>query len=1146
MNYEGFILGCITVILILLIVCAFIYPNTIYDSSIILLTAISSIAWIIVYMSTRTLRCIQNDNPKELICKIGGNGRKYKIKGGITGEISNKERINIKTFLSIMFKNNNNYNSDELKNMYDDIMNRLNITLDCNRQQDSAEFVQAIIDKVFDNGNIIENAYYFSDLSTKLSPITINTDYTWDDKCKLNETKIIEKELVDQIFFALCDSIRSKMITQSDIYVQNIQNIEKISKIIIKYKDIKEKANISLNKIKKEQKLRCDNITDIFITVIIRRIIDDYGFFSPLFNESFYIMNVQSTIYMNTQPDNNYEKLLEEIVLRKKYITEFDEYQLVAFNELQGISTQGEFINSNRMVNTGHYVSYVLRNINGKYTVYECNDSNIDELANYSSLEELMKSKINIKHIRITMLLFAKKNNIKTDIPTGLQNFSGVACFVNSGMQLLLSTDLFDNKIKNTIDSNSQNVQDTIEFDTKDENTERAKTSIPTPASTPEKTPVQQNKQALTVPASPSKTKSLIGIIYTPDGKFTNINEQNYADYGKINNSVIYNTITKPTLVIYNENFTQYANKDINPGGGNGIIRPLRYDVTNRKNNNNLYVLGIPTSDINQTKQIDAKKLGYEEPIDNIIGLINDKKIEVVIFGTSSKEYTLGIEIFNNDKGEHPYAESNRKYYFDMLINGLGNDFQKYYFANNINSYSLTYNGKDVKRLPSLQKLLTTSETSAKTPAPTPTPVQQNKPQTAAQKEAQQKIQEEAQKNLEESKKNETKMKEVELTQPDLDKINKWTKIIRNNTVITDDNLKKDLIKYLNDNIFKKDVLKNIIDKLYNEYTIQNNDNYDKTRKYYEDTKLNLDLYKYYYDICKQYETFINNIQKINLYEYKRLNDVYTNKITEDNNDNIIEDDNIKTSYKKMLDTPIFTLINDYTTYMERPFYNRMIENSNLDIKDRYDIQNLLPPDSRILIYAFKKHKIAEKLNNFKLVYKLIEWRSILDRTTLDSLNNNDESDELAEEENNDNLDKYADGIVTDDNTSNQSIYYIQRTPIRNLIEKKFITDINDKNKKLQNIIRRKAMRLFITFKKKIETDDQSINNVDNQIQNFINFVNNPFIYDNIDDFEISEPYISYGSSYSPDNIKKISKRYGTDTTSFDKFYKELLNSEIL
>ena len=89
-------------------------------------------------------------------------------------------------------------------------------------------------------------------------------------------------------------------------------------------------------------------------------------------------------------------------------------------------------------------------------------------------------------------------------------------------------------------------------------------------------------------------------------------------------------------------------------------------------------------------------------------------------------------------------------------------------------------------------------------------------------------------------------------------------------------------------------------------------------------------------------------------------------------------------------------------------------------------------------------------------------------------------------------------------------------------------------------------MRLFITFKKKINTDDQSINEVDNQIQNFINFVNNPFIYDNIDDFEISEPYISYASSYSPDNIKKISKRYGTDTTSFDKFYKELLNSEIL
>ena len=77
MNYKAFTLGCITVILILLIVCVFIYPNTIYESSMILLTAISSISWIIVYMSTRTLRCIQNDNPKELICKIGG-GKKNK------------------------------------------------------------------------------------------------------------------------------------------------------------------------------------------------------------------------------------------------------------------------------------------------------------------------------------------------------------------------------------------------------------------------------------------------------------------------------------------------------------------------------------------------------------------------------------------------------------------------------------------------------------------------------------------------------------------------------------------------------------------------------------------------------------------------------------------------------------------------------------------------------------------------------------------------------------------------------------------------------------------------------------------------------------------------------------------------------------
>ena len=158
MNYGGFILGCITVILILLIVCAFIYPNTIYDSSIILLTAISSIAWIIVYMSTRTLRCIQNDNPKELICKIGGNGRKYKIKNGSNNNIisggvdsileSNKQ--DIKDLINFAINKN-----DDLFNKNDDLFNKkwkstIFHNIDCTNQQD----VQELLFQLFNSQDV--------------------------------------------------------------------------------------------------------------------------------------------------------------------------------------------------------------------------------------------------------------------------------------------------------------------------------------------------------------------------------------------------------------------------------------------------------------------------------------------------------------------------------------------------------------------------------------------------------------------------------------------------------------------------------------------------------------------------------------------------------------------------------------------------------------------------------------------------------------------------------------------------------------------------------------------------------------------------------------------------------------------------------
>ena len=96
MGYKGLALGCITLIIILLIVFSFLYSDSIYESSIILLTTISSIAWVLVYISTRKLTCVETNtyNDKKLICSIKGS-REYKIKYGGVINISdgNKKKI---------------------------------------------------------------------------------------------------------------------------------------------------------------------------------------------------------------------------------------------------------------------------------------------------------------------------------------------------------------------------------------------------------------------------------------------------------------------------------------------------------------------------------------------------------------------------------------------------------------------------------------------------------------------------------------------------------------------------------------------------------------------------------------------------------------------------------------------------------------------------------------------------------------------------------------------------------------------------------------------------------------------------------------------------------------------------------------------
>ena len=585
MNYGGFILGCITVILILLIVCAFIYPNTIYDSSIILLTAISSIAWIIVYMSTRTLRCIQNDNPKELICKIGGNGRKYKIKGGIKGGI------------------NTNY--------YNTITGGIDSIPEEKKQ------------------NIIELINFIRLGSS-------NNPYNPIDEVNLNKLLLsMDKALVE----CSKDYIRGH---NDDL-------------VLLRYID----QNITIK------------------SDILNKYNNDKYIFSQISPNNFKLNNFE-LIGLNLNTGGHfiaYVKYEKGWYIMDSVIT--DKYNIITEEEVNNTikTSQSRIFNENNF----QYEPQI-NNLSPEPSIY----------------------------------LYRNKNNtkLKENQPIFLRQFLNI-CYAAAPLQLLMATDLLDEPAAKTPASA--------------ETPAPVQPPVQPPAKTPAPTPAQ-NVTTSTPQVPTSKAKYLIGLIYTPDNESKDNSEQKYANYKNIMTSAIYITITKPTLVIYNENFTQYANKDIEPGDNNGIIRPLRYDVPNRKINKNLYVLGIPTSDHNPANQIKAEDKKYSTPIDNIINLIKEKNIEVVIFGMPEDKFTLDIRIFKN----YPHAEDNRNYYFNMLIERLGNDFQKFYFANNDNIYNLTYNDKVVQRLQSLQQLL------APTPAPvsTPIPVQQQ-PQPPAQPQAQ-------------------------------------------------------------------------------------------------------------------------------------------------------------------------------------------------------------------------------------------------------------------------------------------------------------------------------------------------------------------------------------------------------------------------
>ena len=337
---------------------------------------------------------------------------------------------------------------------------------------------------------------------------------------------------------------------------------------------------------------------------------------------------------------------------------------------------------------------------------------------------------------------------------------------------------------------------------------------------------VLRSAPQLALQSAPTQTtKYLIGLIFTHNNESKNKDEQNYANNKYIMRPDIYNTITIPTLVIYNEDFKQYMNINYTePGGGNAAIRPLRSDAPNKTDTNNLYVLGIPTSSHQKKFQRNASVENYTQPIDTIRTLIQQKNIEVVIFSMSDNEYTLGMQIFQ----DNPYAIDNRNYYFERLIQILDNDFQKFYFANDAKEYKMTYNNEDVKRLTSLKQILTQPQPQLQ-PYPSPQPEPSPSPQPEKTREEKKNIfallQEEE--KLTEDNINEHYDIEIDITDK-IEEINTLLQYINTKPVYVDieqvremiKKLRKRVLKYYNDTINERkrisiSMVKRMKDKTY-------------------------------------------------------------------------------------------------------------------------------------------------------------------------------------------------------------------------------------------------------------------------------------------------------------------------------------------
>jgi hypothetical protein len=168
-------------------------------------------------------------------------------------------------------------------------------------------------------------------------------------------------------------------------------------------------------------------------------------------------------------------------------------------------------------------------------------------------------------------------------------------------------------------------------------------------------------------------TVELIGIIFNSEDKFTNVQEQLKTGIN-----------SKDFLIIYNENFTQFQDKNYcSEGGGNGYLRKYRSDGVNCKaiirDKIKAKVYGIPTGEHGlMIFDYDNKRI-LDSSIDQIVNSIINDKIKYVLWTINSLKLdgTIGLGIFSKHevttKYIAPYINEKIHFIFD----------NKFYYSTN-------------------------------------------------------------------------------------------------------------------------------------------------------------------------------------------------------------------------------------------------------------------------------------------------------------------------------------------------------------------------------------------------------------------------------------------------------------------------------